>query len=92
MAAAGGPDRALRRLAAPDKLGRYRATKQQKPQGRFWKTSIRKRIDRISERILQHGSVPGMATGRVYRNRDHSVPAVAALPPWERRSLALRFS
>jgi hypothetical protein len=59
VAAAGGPDRALRRLAAPDKLGRYRATKQQKPKGRFGKTCIRKRIDRICERILQHGSCPG---------------------------------
>src|SRR5579863_1014415 len=55
QAAAGILDRALRRLASPDKCGRYGAAKQQKPKYRFGKTCIRKRIDRISERILQHG-------------------------------------
>ncbi len=58
QAAAGIVDLALRRFAAPDKCSRDGAAKQQKPKSRFRKASIRKRIDRISERILRHGSVP----------------------------------
>jgi hypothetical protein len=48
-------DRSLRWIQTPNKDGRYRTAKEQKPKHRLRKISIGKSGERVGERILSHG-------------------------------------